>query len=77
MAIPGIFDPVEYQEMVLIDGGMINNFPVDLAKKKYPKAEIIGVALNKFQENQSMKNIFENLNIAFEILLRGQTVEKL
>lgn len=32
MAIPGVFDPVRIGNMVLIDGGFKNNFPVDVCK---------------------------------------------
>ena len=30
MAIPGIFKPVEYNGRLLVDGGMLNNLPVDV-----------------------------------------------
>lgn len=76
MSIPGIFEPIAFKNMLLMDWWTINNFPVDIAKKKYPQAEIIGIALNKFQENQPLKNIFDTLTVWFEILLRGQTMEK-
>lgn len=33
MAIPGGFTPIRKGEMVLVDGGMSNNFPVDVARK--------------------------------------------
>lgn len=33
MAIPGMFSPVEKDSMLLIDGGIINNFPVDVVRK--------------------------------------------
>ena len=33
MSIPGVFSPVPYEETLLIDGGVLNNFPVDVAKK--------------------------------------------
>ncbi|CAH8285632.1 putative acylesterase/phospholipase RssA [Mariniflexile fucanivorans] len=33
MSIPGVFSAVPYQETLLIDGGVLNNFPVDVAKK--------------------------------------------
>ncbi len=33
MAIPGMFTPVEKDSMLLIDGGVINNFPVDLVRE--------------------------------------------
>lgn len=32
MAIPGVFTPVRMDSMVLIDGGLKNNYPVDVAK---------------------------------------------
>ena len=33
MAIPGVFMPAEYDGHLLIDGGVVNNFPSDIAKK--------------------------------------------
>ncbi|MCB9018074.1 MAG: patatin-like phospholipase family protein [Prevotellaceae bacterium] len=32
MAVPGLFSPVRMNGMVLVDGGMRNNFPVDVAR---------------------------------------------
>ena len=33
MAIPGVFMPAEYNGHLLIDGGVVNNFPSDIAKR--------------------------------------------
>ena len=33
MAIPGVFPPVKLDSMVLVDGGLKNNFPVDVARQ--------------------------------------------
>lgn len=33
MAIPGVFAPVKKDGMVLVDGGLVNNYPVDVARK--------------------------------------------
>jgi len=33
MAIPGVFAPVKLDSMVLVDGGLKNNFPVDVARE--------------------------------------------
>jgi len=33
MSIPGVFRPVEYENTLLVDGGVLNNFPVDVAKE--------------------------------------------
>lgn len=32
MSIPGVFKPVRYKDMVLVDGGVYNNFPVDVVR---------------------------------------------
>jgi len=32
MSIPGAFQPVHWNNMVLVDGGLSNNYPVDIAK---------------------------------------------
>lgn len=32
MAIPGVFTPVRMDSMVLVDGGVVNNYPVNVAK---------------------------------------------
>ena len=77
IAIPGIFPVIHYQKYILMDGWATNNFPIDVAKEKYPNNEIIGIALNKFKENQTIKNIFDNLSVSFEILLRHHTIENM
>ncbi|QOD61360.1 patatin-like phospholipase family protein [Polaribacter haliotis] len=33
MSIPGVFSAVPYKNTLLIDGGVLNNFPVDVAKR--------------------------------------------
>lgn len=32
MSIPGVFSPVRYKNTLLVDGGLLNNFPADIAK---------------------------------------------
>lgn len=77
MAIPGVFPVVEYDGHAFMDGGVTNNFPVFQAKKKYPRQEIIGIALNKFKENQKIDSLVDTLSISFEILMRYNTLENL
>lgn len=45
MAIPGVFEPVYQDSMVLVDGGIFNNFPVDVVRKMGADF-IIGVDLS-------------------------------
>lgn len=33
-AVPGVFYPVEYNNMILIDGGVMNNIPADVLRQK-------------------------------------------
>lgn len=75
MSIPGVFPPVEYKDHLLVDWGVLNNFPVDIAREMYPHHKIIWVALNKFQKNQEINTVFDNIMIAFEMMLRSKLLE--
>jgi len=75
MSIPWIFPPVKYKNYSLVDWGVLNNFPVDLAKKDYPNHEVIWIALNKFQTNQKARAAFDNLIITFEVMMRSKLLE--
>ena len=75
MSIPWVFPPVEYWDYSLVDGWVLNNFPVDIAKKRYPNYEIIWIALNKFQTNQKIRSAFDNLLINLEVMMRAKLIE--
>jgi NTE family protein len=45
MSIPGVFAPVEKDGMLLVDGGLLNNLPVDVARQMKPDL-VIAVALD-------------------------------
>jgi NTE family protein len=76
IAIPGIFPVVPYEEYVLMDGGVTNNFPVDIAKRCYPKDDIIGISLNRFKQHQAIRNVIDTLTVTFEIFVRNSAVER-
>lgn len=46
MAIPVVFSPVSYDNKLLVDGGMVNNFPTDVCRDMGADV-IIGVELDK------------------------------
>ena len=75
MAIPGVFPPVQYKKYNLVDWWVLNNFPVDLAKKLYPRNKIIWIALHKFKKNQIIDTAVHNLMVNFEIILRSKLLE--
>ena len=49
MAIPGVFSPVTIGDHVLVDGGMVNNFPADVLREMGADI-IIGVEVTKEQQ---------------------------
>lgn len=57
MAIPGFFSPVTLNGKVLVDGGVVNNFPVDVARKLGADI-VIGVDVqNALAESDQLKSI--------------------
>lgn len=65
MAIPSVFNPIEIQGKLLVDGGLVNNFPVDRIKEMGADI-IIGVDVgfqyyNKSQLNSMFRIIEQSL----------------
>jgi NTE family protein len=57
MAVPGVFQSPEREGLILIDGGVVNNFPVDVAKKMGADI-IIGVDISdEFFDREKLKSI--------------------
>ncbi len=70
MSIPGLFNPVRSDNMVLVDGGTRNNFPTDLAKSMGADI-IIGVELSDSKPDYSQINNLKSLFDQF-ISMLGQ-----
>ncbi len=49
LAIPGVFTPVIEDDEVLVDGGVMDNFPIDVMAKLSESIHIIGVSLSTHQ----------------------------
>ena len=65
MSVPGFFSPVEAGGKVLVDGGIANNFPVDIALERGAE-HIIAV---QFQTGQPTKDDLSNpLSISGQVL---------
>lgn len=64
MSIPGVFYPIYKDNQVLVDGGVVNNYPVNVARDMGADI-IIGVEVNtttiSVHELQSFASIFERL----------------
>jgi len=63
MAIPSVFTPVKYDDKLLVDGGVVNNFPV-LDVKEMGADYVIGVSLSEGLSKA------EELESALDILLQ-------
>lgn len=61
MSIPSIFKPVTLNDLLLVDGGLVNNFPVDIMAKKNVDY-IIGVDVQTYLTTK------ENINSVFDII---------
>ena len=72
MAIPGAFSPVNFNGMRLVDGGVINNFPVDVAKNMGADL-IIGVDL---QQEKDKDLQFESITSILMGIVNQIEVEK-
>lgn len=75
--MPGVFAPVEYRHRYLVDGGLTDNLPVDVAKLLGADLVIAVVVSGNFNKNK-MLNVFMVLNQSINIqgkLLDVQSLE--
>jgi NTE family protein len=57
-AIPGVFQPVEHQGKILVDGGLIDNVPVSVAREKGADL-VIAVDIGKQVSNFNIADIID------------------
>lgn len=50
VAVPGVFPPLVEGDAVLVDGGVVDNLPIDRARRLYPGAMIIGSDVGRRNE---------------------------
>ncbi len=68
MSIPGVFSPVEKDGMLLIDGGALNNFPVDVVKDMGADI-IIGIDLSTgWKSREELKSLGSIINQIIDIM---------
>lgn len=66
-AFPGLFSPVKIKDKLYIDGGVLNNFPIELIKKNCNI--LIGVYLNLLTtaDNSDLKHFYNVIERAINI----------
>jgi len=73
-SIPGIFEPVKYKDFLLVDGGVVNNLPVEpLERFREP---IIGVDVLPITQERSIKNILQVLIRSFFLAVRSNSEKR-
>lgn len=65
MAIPGVFTPVRIDSMLLVDGGLRNNYPADIARQMGADI-IIGVSWKS--KNKTADELQSGANIIMQII---------
>lgn len=72
MAIPGGFEPITIDGDMLVDGGVSDNFPIDIMRKEMCVDIIIAVDISTpYDENASFKDYFSVTGQLINILMRN------
>lgn len=75
-ALPGLFAPVPFKNGYYVDGGTLNNFPVDLLTAHCD--QLIGVYVNPFEKMKitDLKHAHNVLERAYHIMVANETMLK-
>ncbi len=69
-AIPGIFEPVLHQGKLLVDGGVVDNIPIDVARARGADV-VVAVDISQDVGNTNIRNavdvMLQATNIMFEV----------
>ena len=68
MAVPGVFSPVKIDTMMLVDGGVLNNFPVD---KMLEKGLDIVIGVDVGFSFAGVENVNNMMDVLEEVIFMG------
>ncbi|MHB8846154.1 MAG: patatin-like phospholipase family protein [Nitrospirota bacterium] len=66
-AIPGVFQPVEHEGTLLVDGGVVDNLPVTVARERGADV-VIAVDIGVDIENRDISNLIEVITQSINIM---------
>lgn len=76
MSAPGVFAPAQRRGRLLVDGGLVENLPVDLARSMgVDRLIVVDVSFPLYARAQ-LSSPLEVTNQAFAIMIRGRTLEQ-
>lgn len=70
LSIPGFFVPYSIEDKLLVDGGVVNNLPDDLAVKMGADVIIAVDVLSKCKLKEAPKNAFDSLIASINVLTK-------
>src|SRR5690606_38943917 len=73
MSAPGVFAPVERDGRLLVDGGLVENLPVEIARSMNVDVLIVVDVSFPLYAREDLTSPIEITNQAFAILIRGRT----
>lgn len=71
-AVPALFTPVQYDDMLLVDGGLLNNMPADVCRQMGADI-VVGVDLNHNRGNKGARprNLMDTLAATWNITTKS------
>ena len=69
MTFPFVFKPIEVDNNLLFDGGIFNNFPVDVMQEDFHPGFVVGSVVASEQRKPSADNVYEQL----QTMIMGHT----
>lgn len=77
ICIPGVFEPVVYQDRVLFDGGVSNNLPYDILQAECKTTIAVDVSPTRNKKTDELPNMIEATIAMFDTLMERLTQIKL
>jgi NTE family protein len=79
MSLPVVFEPVSIDGMLLVDGGVLNNVPVETAKKLGAEKTVLVDIHRPLKEvsSQEIKSTFQLIQRMVETMAANTTIEKI
>jgi NTE family protein len=73
MSVPGAFTPYEIGGRLLVDGGLVNNLPIDVVKEMGAETVIAVEISSPYADPDELRSILEISDQVFRIMTRGNT----
>ncbi len=74
-SIPGVFQPVSHQGKLLVDGGVVDNIPIDVARERGADI-VIAVDISENVSNFNITNLVDVTLQAVNIMFKENTAQK-